>query len=47
MLTRRDFIKLTGASTIGWYVATQTGWVQWAVAQVPAGPSSPSRSPNT
>ena len=35
MLTRRDFIKLTGASTIGWYVATQTGWVQWAVAQVP------------
>jgi hypothetical protein len=26
MLTRRDFIKLTGASTVGWYVATQFGW---------------------
>ena len=41
MLTRRDFIKLTGASTIGWYVATQTGWVQWAVAQVPGGTLEP------
>ena len=41
MLTRRDFIKLTGASTIGWYVATQTGWVQWAVAQVPSGTLEP------
>jgi FtsP/CotA-like multicopper oxidase with cupredoxin domain len=37
MLTRRDFIKLTGASTVGWYVATQFGWVQRAMAQIPGG----------
>ncbi|HET9722241.1 MAG TPA: twin-arginine translocation signal domain-containing protein, partial [Actinomycetota bacterium] len=41
MLTRRDFIRLTGATTIGWYVATQTGWVQRALAQVPGGTLEP------
>ncbi|HEU4355990.1 MAG TPA: twin-arginine translocation signal domain-containing protein, partial [Actinomycetota bacterium] len=41
MLTRRDFIKLTGASTVGWYVATQTGWVQRALAQVEGGTLEP------
>jgi spore coat protein A, manganese oxidase len=37
LLTRRDFIKLTGASTAGWYVATQGGWLQRAMAQIPGG----------
>jgi spore coat protein A len=41
MLTRRDFIKLTGASTLGWYVATQFGYVQRAIAQVPGGTLDP------
>jgi FtsP/CotA-like multicopper oxidase with cupredoxin domain len=41
MLTRRQFIKLTGASAIGWYVATQTGWVQRAMAQIPGGTLDP------
>jgi FtsP/CotA-like multicopper oxidase with cupredoxin domain len=35
MLTRRDFFKLTGASTVAWYTATQFGWVQRAMAQIP------------
>src|SRR6266508_94940 len=34
MLTRRDFFKLTGASTVAWYTATRFGWVQRAVAQI-------------
>ena len=41
MLTRRDFIKLTGASTVGWYTATQFGWVQRAMAQIPGGTLEP------
>jgi spore coat protein A, manganese oxidase len=45
MLTRRDFIKLTGASTVGWYVATQFGWVQRATAQIPGGTLQPSSVP--
>src|SRR5512132_699935 len=45
MLTRRDFIKLTGASTVGWYAATQFGWVQRAMAQIPGGTLHPSLIP--
>jgi spore coat protein A len=45
MLTRRDFIKLTGASTVGWYVATQLGWVQRAMAQIPGGTLHPTLIP--
>src|SRR6266545_3218465 len=41
MLTRRNFLKLTGASTVGWYVATQTGWMQRAIAQIPGGTLEP------
>jgi FtsP/CotA-like multicopper oxidase with cupredoxin domain len=41
VLSRRSFLKLTGASTIGWYVASQTGWVQRAIAQVPGGTLDP------
>jgi FtsP/CotA-like multicopper oxidase with cupredoxin domain len=41
MLTRRDFFKLTGASTIGWYVATRFGYVQRAFAQIPGGTLDP------
>ena len=40
MLTRRD-IKLTGASTVAWYTATQFGWVQRAMAQIPGGTLEP------
>jgi FtsP/CotA-like multicopper oxidase with cupredoxin domain len=42
MLSRRTFLKLTGASTIGWYVATQVGWMERAVAQIPGGTLDPS-----
>ena len=28
MPTRRSFLKLTGATTLAWYVATQTGWTR-------------------
>ncbi len=35
MLTRRDFLKITGGSTIVWYAATEFGWVQRAVAAIP------------
>jgi FtsP/CotA-like multicopper oxidase with cupredoxin domain len=45
MLTRRDFIKLTGASTVGWYVATQFGWVQRATAHIPGGTLHPTLIP--
>jgi FtsP/CotA-like multicopper oxidase with cupredoxin domain len=41
MLTRRDFFKLTGASTVAWYTATQFGWVQRAIAQIPGGTLDP------
>jgi spore coat protein A len=41
MLTRRDFFKLTGASTLAWYTATQFGWVQRAMAQIPGGTLDP------
>ena len=37
MLSRRQFIKATGATTVGLFVATQFGWVQTAVAQIPGG----------
>jgi FtsP/CotA-like multicopper oxidase with cupredoxin domain len=45
MLTRRSFLKLTGASTMAWYVATQTGWMQRAVAQIPGGTLDPGEVP--
>ncbi len=41
MPTRRNFLKLTGASTIAWYVATQTGWMERAIAQIPGGTLDP------
>jgi FtsP/CotA-like multicopper oxidase with cupredoxin domain len=41
MLSRRDFLKLTGASTVGWYVATRFGYVQRAFAQIPGGTLDP------
>jgi spore coat protein A, manganese oxidase len=41
MLTRRDFFRLTGASTLAWYTATRFGWVQRAVAQIPGGTLQP------
>ncbi|HSJ47096.1 MAG TPA: hypothetical protein VK923_20685, partial [Euzebyales bacterium] len=41
MLTRRNFLKLTGASTLGWYVATQVGWMERALAQIPGGTLAP------
>jgi spore coat protein A, manganese oxidase len=45
MITRRDFFKLTGATTVGWYVATQFGYVQRAIAQIPGGTLDPSSVP--
>jgi spore coat protein A, manganese oxidase len=41
MPTRRSFLKLTGATTLAWYVATQTGWTQRAIAQIPGGSLDP------
>ena len=41
MITRRDFLKLTGGSTVAWYVATQSGWIQRAAATVPGGTLDP------
>jgi FtsP/CotA-like multicopper oxidase with cupredoxin domain len=41
MITRRDFLKITGASTVGWYVATRFGWVERAMAQIPGGTLDP------
>jgi spore coat protein A, manganese oxidase len=41
MPTRRSFLKLTGASTVVWYVATQTGWMERAIAQIPGGTLEP------
>src|SRR5690348_8026181 len=37
MITRRTFLKLTGASTITWFVATNTDWTGQAMAQIPGG----------
>jgi spore coat protein A len=45
MPTRRNFLKLTGASTIAWYVATQTGWMERAIAQIPGGTLDPADVP--
>ena len=45
MLSRRTFFKLTGASTVGWYVATRFGWVQRAMAQIPGGTLDPTSVP--
>ena len=42
MPTRRSFLKLTGATTVAWYVATQTGWMERAIAQIPGGTLEPS-----
>ena len=41
MLTRRSFFRISGASTIGWFVATKAGWVQRAMAQIPGGSLDP------
>ncbi len=41
MLTRRSFFRITGASTVGWFVATKAGWVQRAMAQIPGGSLDP------
>jgi FtsP/CotA-like multicopper oxidase with cupredoxin domain len=45
VITRRDFLKLTSASTVGWYVATHAGWVQRAMAQIPGGTLAPGAVP--
>ena len=45
MLTRRDFLKVTGGSTVAWYVATQTGWIQRATAAIPGGTLEPNGYP--
>ena len=45
MLSRRDFLKITGASTITWYVAANVGWMQRAVAQIPGGTLDPADIP--
>jgi len=45
MITRRDFLKVTGGSTVAWYVATQTGWIQRAVAAIPGGTLDPGAIP--
>jgi spore coat protein A len=45
MLTRRAFLRLTGASAVGLYVATQVGWTQRAIAQIPGGTLDPSSVP--
>ena len=45
VVTRRNFLKLTGASTLGWYVGTQVGWMERAFAQIPGGTLDPSSVP--
>ena len=45
MPTRRAFLRLTGASAVGWYVATQLGWTQRAIAQIPGGTLDPQSVP--
>jgi spore coat protein A, manganese oxidase len=41
MLTRRNFLRLTGASTIMWYIGTSAGWMERAVASIPGGTLGP------
>ena len=41
MLSRRQFITVTGATTVGLFVATQFGWVRMAEAQIPGGTLDP------
>jgi len=41
MPTRREFIKLSGASAAALYVSTKFGWVQKALAQIPGGTLPP------
>jgi FtsP/CotA-like multicopper oxidase with cupredoxin domain len=41
MPTRRSFLKLTGATTLAWYVASQTGWMERALAAIPGGTLQP------
>ena len=41
MITRRTFLKLTGASTITWFVVTNTDWTGQAIAQIPGGTLDP------
>ena len=41
MFTRRDFLKITGGSTIVWFAATELGWAQRAVAAIPGGTLAP------
>ena len=45
MLDRRQFLKVTGASAVGWYVATRSGWVQRALAEIPGGTLDPNDVP--
>jgi spore coat protein A len=41
MPTRRSFLKLTGATTLACYVASQTGWMERAMAAIPGGTLQP------
>ena len=43
MSTRRDLSH--GRPTVAWYVATQTGWIQRAVAAIPGGTLEPAAIP--
>jgi spore coat protein A len=43
MPTRRSFLKLTGATTLAWYVASQTGWLERAMAAIPGGTLDPAQ----
>ncbi|HEY6746130.1 MAG TPA: hypothetical protein VI357_10475, partial [Mycobacteriales bacterium] len=45
MLTRRSFLKITGSSTIALYVATQMGWMEQALAEIPGGTLDPAGVP--
>jgi FtsP/CotA-like multicopper oxidase with cupredoxin domain len=45
MQTRRQFLKLTGASAVGLFLATGSGWVQQALAQIPGGTLDPTGVP--
>jgi FtsP/CotA-like multicopper oxidase with cupredoxin domain len=45
VLTRRSFLRISGASTLGLFVATRAGWVPRAVAQIPGGSLDPEGIP--
>ena len=47
IVTRRNYFKLTGVSTLGWYVATDWRWAERAVAQIPGGTLDPGAWENT